>query len=53
MAAAEAADIVAPAASDAAEEARGQSTMPERFRHLTKEAPDRPVRWPWVIGKFL
>ncbi|XP_052177081.1 uncharacterized protein LOC127791323 [Diospyros lotus] len=34
----------------AEEEARGQSTMPERFRHLTKEAPDRPVRWPWFIA---
>nr|DAD20780.1 TPA_asm: hypothetical protein HUJ06_022243 [Nelumbo nucifera] len=36
---------------DEAEEARGQSTMPSRFRYLTKEAPDRPVRWPWLIGK--
>lgn len=31
--------------------ARGESTMPERFRHLTKEAPDVPVKWPWFIGK--
>ncbi|XP_058082944.1 uncharacterized protein LOC131230936 [Magnolia sinica] len=31
------------------EEARGASTMPSRFRYLTKEAPDRPVRWPWLI----
>ncbi|KAH9744287.1 hypothetical protein KPL70_003640 [Citrus sinensis] len=30
--------------------ARGESTMPERFRHLTKEAPDVPVKWPWFIG---
>ncbi|KAK6134813.1 hypothetical protein DH2020_031439 [Rehmannia glutinosa] len=30
-------------------EARGQSSMPERFRYLTKEAPDKPVRWPWLI----
>lgn len=29
---------------------RGQSSMPDRFRHLTKEAPDKPVRWPWLIG---
>lgn len=31
-------------------EARGQSSMPERFRYLTKEAPDKPVTWPWLIG---
>lgn len=31
-------------------EARGESTMPERFRYLTKEAPDKPVRWPLLIG---
>lgn len=30
--------------------ARRESTMPDRFRHLTKEAPDTPVRWPWFIG---
>ncbi|KAL3821533.1 hypothetical protein ACJIZ3_007438 [Penstemon smallii] len=30
-------------------EARGQSSMPERFRYLTKEAPDKPLRWPWLI----
>ncbi|ONK65492.1 uncharacterized protein A4U43_C07F37660 [Asparagus officinalis] len=30
----------------------GESTMPERFRYLTREAPDRPVRWPWVIALF-
>ncbi|KAL8031454.1 hypothetical protein ABFX02_13G025900 [Erythranthe guttata] len=29
--------------------ARGQSSMPERFRYLTKEAPDKSVRWPWLI----
>lgn len=34
------------------EEARRQSTMPERFRHLTKEAPDPPLRWPWYIGIY-
>ncbi|KAL3509502.1 hypothetical protein ACH5RR_028903 [Cinchona calisaya] len=34
----------------AEEEARGQSTMPDRFRYLTKEAPDKPVRWPWLIA---
>ncbi|GAB4825021.1 hypothetical protein Ancab_007894 [Ancistrocladus abbreviatus] len=32
------------------EEFRGQSTMPERFRYLTKEAPDPPVRWPWFLA---
>ena len=37
---------------EGAEEARGQSTMPERFRHLTKEAPDPPLRWPWYIGIY-
>ncbi|XP_027127261.1 uncharacterized protein LOC113782927 [Coffea eugenioides] len=31
-------------------EARGQSTMPDRFRPLTKEAPDKPIRWPWFIA---
>ncbi|KAL7086856.1 hypothetical protein ACP275_13G028100 [Erythranthe tilingii] len=30
-------------------EARGQSSMPERFRYLSKEAPDKSVRWPWLI----
>ncbi|XP_073004042.1 uncharacterized protein [Typha latifolia] len=35
---------------DEADAARGQSTLPERFRYLTKEAPERPVRWPWVIA---
>ncbi|KAJ6758151.1 hypothetical protein OIU74_027276 [Salix koriyanagi] len=29
---------------------RGESTMPERFRYLTKEAPDPPVKWPWFVG---
>ncbi|XP_057792524.1 uncharacterized protein LOC131009260 [Salvia miltiorrhiza] len=28
---------------------RGESSMPERFRYLTKEAPDKPVRWPFLI----
>ncbi|OAY74980.1 hypothetical protein ACMD2_00633 [Ananas comosus] len=35
---------------DEADAARGQSTLPERFRYLTKEVPDRPVRWPWIIA---
>lgn len=34
----------------AEEEARGHSTMPDRFRPLTKEAPNPPVRWPWFIA---
>ncbi|RWR90854.1 hypothetical protein CKAN_01997600 [Cinnamomum micranthum f. kanehirae] len=38
--------------NDEEEEARGQSTMPSRFRYLTKEAPDRPVLWPWLIVLF-
>ncbi|KAG8386909.1 hypothetical protein BUALT_Bualt03G0197800 [Buddleja alternifolia] len=32
------------------EDVRGQSSMPERFRYLSKEAPDKPVRWPWLIA---
>ncbi|XP_048327774.2 uncharacterized protein LOC107416740 [Ziziphus jujuba] len=35
---------------EAEKEARGESTMPERFRYLTKEAPDPPVRWPWFVA---
>ncbi|XP_061359001.1 uncharacterized protein LOC133303135 [Gastrolobium bilobum] len=34
---------------EAEKEARGGSTMPERFRYLAKEAPDPPVRWPWFV----
>ncbi|KAK4345038.1 hypothetical protein RND71_035214 [Anisodus tanguticus] len=30
-------------------EVRGESTMPDRFRYLMKEGPDKPVRWPWFI----
>ncbi|KAL4392251.1 uncharacterized protein DS421_3g99780 [Arachis hypogaea] len=33
----------------AEKEARARSTMPERFRYLAKEAPDPPVRWPWLL----
>lgn len=45
-------DGISDAALDQAEkEARAQSTMPERFRYLTKEAPDPPVRWPWLVGE--
>ncbi|KAM3697336.1 hypothetical protein ACJW31_06G104800 [Castanea mollissima] len=35
---------------EAKKEARGESTMPERFRYLTKEAPDPPLRWPWFVA---
>lgn len=35
---------------DKEDELRGRSTMPDRFRYLTKEVPDRPIRWPWFIG---
>lgn len=38
------------AGDEAEQEARGQSTMPERFRYLTKEAPEPPVRWPYFIA---
>ncbi|KAL8126747.1 uncharacterized protein LOC141721023 [Apium graveolens] len=31
-------------------EARGMSTMPERFRYLNQEAPDPPVRWPYFVA---
>ncbi|XP_078428580.1 embryo defective 1923 [Wolffia australiana] len=31
-------------------DARGLSTLPERFRGLTREAPDRPLRWPWLVA---
>lgn len=30
--------------------ARGESTMPERFRYLNREAPDPPIRWPWLVA---
>ncbi|KAL9244554.1 hypothetical protein vseg_018323 [Gypsophila vaccaria] len=35
---------------DELEELRGESTMPERFRHLAKEAPSSPLRWPWFLA---
>lgn len=35
------------------EELRGKSTMPDRFRHLTKDAPSPPLRWPWFVGLSL
>ncbi|CAA6672028.1 unnamed protein product [Spirodela intermedia] len=38
------------AASDEVAEARGRSTLPKRFRNLNKEAPDRPLRWPWLVA---
>ncbi|GMI88459.1 hypothetical protein HRI_002515200 [Hibiscus trionum] len=37
-------------ADEAERLARGESTMPERFRYLTKEAPDPPVRWPFFVA---
>ncbi|KAK8941298.1 hypothetical protein KSP39_PZI010199 [Platanthera zijinensis] len=39
-------------AADEELQARGESSMPERFRYLSKEVPDRPVRWPWFIAPF-
>ncbi|GJS08454.1 SBP-like protein [Tanacetum coccineum] len=35
---------------EAETQARGESTMPERFRYLTKEAPHPPVRWPYFVA---
>ncbi|KAG9456814.1 hypothetical protein H6P81_001322 [Aristolochia fimbriata] len=40
------------AADNEVEEAKDRSTMPERFRYLAKEAPDKPIRWPWFIVAF-
>lgn len=31
---------------------RGESSMPERFRYLTKEVPEKPIRWPLLIGEL-
>ncbi|CAN8273595.1 unnamed protein product [Cochlearia groenlandica] len=30
--------------------ARRESTMPDRFRYLTKEAKDSSIRWPWFLA---
>lgn len=32
------------------QELKGNSTMPDRFRYLTKEAPDSALRWPWFVA---
>lgn len=37
------------AIDEAEKEARGKSTMPQRFRYLSKEVPAPPVRWPWFL----
>ncbi|CAH9089226.1 unnamed protein product, partial [Cuscuta europaea] len=35
-------------------ESRGESSMPERFRYLMKEAPEKPLRWPlFIVLAFL
>ncbi|KAJ0559699.1 hypothetical protein HanHA300_Chr06g0203271 [Helianthus annuus] len=39
-----------PSKDEAEMQARGESTMPERFRYLTKEVPEPPVRWPYFIA---
>lgn len=31
-------------------EFREESTMPPRFRHLLKEVPEPPLRWPWLVA---
>ncbi|KAL4569873.1 hypothetical protein LXL04_025517 [Taraxacum kok-saghyz] len=36
--------------NEAEMQARGQSTMPERFRYLTKEVPEPPIRWPYFVA---
>ncbi|CAH8317830.1 unnamed protein product [Eruca vesicaria subsp. sativa] len=33
--------------------ARRESTMPDRFIYLTKEAPDSTIRWPWFVALAL
>ncbi|WCJ30632.1 embryo defective 1923 [Euphorbia peplus] len=43
-------DYNVEADDDAERLARGDSTMPDRFRYLTKEAPDPPIRWPWFVA---
>ena len=35
------------------QELRKSSTLPARFRHLTKEVPEPPLRWPWFVGLSL
>ncbi|CAL1406723.1 unnamed protein product [Linum trigynum] len=35
---------------DSQKMAREETTMPDRFRYLTKEAPDPPLRWPWFVA---
>ncbi|XP_076914439.1 uncharacterized protein LOC143573442 [Bidens hawaiensis] len=37
-------------AIDEVESGRAESTMPERFRSLTQQVPDPPVRWPFFIA---
>ena len=34
-------------------ESRENSSLPGRFKPLTKEAPEPPVRWPWFVGLSL
>ncbi|PON80558.1 embryo defective [Parasponia andersonii] len=43
-------DDDAVSVNEAEKEARGESTLPERFRYLTKEAPDPPLRWPFFVA---
>lgn len=30
----------------------GQSTMPDRFKHLLKDVPEPPIRWPYYVGMY-
>ncbi|CAN1161051.1 hypothetical protein LINPERHAP2_LOCUS23702, partial [Linum perenne] len=30
--------------------AGGGSSLPDRFRFITKEAPDPPLKWPWFVA---
>ncbi|KMZ70190.1 hypothetical protein ZOSMA_1G01620 [Zostera marina] len=38
-----------PEMSNIEAERRSESSMPDAFRELNVEVPDKPVRWPWLI----
>ncbi|KAK9048911.1 hypothetical protein SSX86_032122 [Deinandra increscens subsp. villosa] len=44
-------ELNSSSSNDEAEiQARGESTLPERFRYLTKEVLEPPLRWPYFIA---